>query len=320
MALSDDQKAILRLLAQRGAGLRRPRGPDGDQRRRGPRAGARRRWPSSKPSGIPAPAIPAPPASAATASADPDTEPEPEPARPPPRAAAPSRRSPSRPPASRHPKTAAGRLRRPRPKLSLPSSGGGRAALAAGVAIVVALVIVILVSGGDDSGDTTTAARRHHRPARKPTDRAATNPKLTQAVLDPVDGSDAKGVATFGRVKNSLALQVEAEGLEPTGDGESYTIWLYASPQKMLPLASTAVAENGRIGAQVEVPTEVLAYLANETFDQLDISQTTDATLKASLAKATQGKEGAGLHRHRRPPRHRSPARSSAPPRSSRTK
>ena len=38
----------------------------------------------------------------------------------------------------------------------------------------------------------------------------------------------------------------------------------------MLPLASTAVGENGRIGAQVEVPAEVLAYLANETFDQID--------------------------------------------------
>jgi hypothetical protein len=59
----------------------------------------------------------------------------------------------------------------------------------------------------------------------------------------------------------------------------------------MLPLASTAVGDNGKIGAQVQVPTEVLAYLASETFDQLDISLTEDATLKASLAKATKEKE-----------------------------
>jgi len=154
---------------------------------------------------------------------------------------------------------------------------------------VVALVIVLAVSGGDDSGTTTGSSESTS--GAEETVSASNNPKLTQAVLGPVDGGDAKGVATFGRVKNSLALQIEAEGLAPTGKGQSYTVWLYQSPQKMLPLASTAVGDNGKIGAQVQVPTEVLAYLANETFDQLDISLTEDATLKASLAKATKEKE-----------------------------
>ncbi len=111
-------------------------------------------------------------------------------------------------------------------------------------------------------------------------------------------------MATFGRVKNSLALQVEAEGLEPTAKGESYTIWLYESPQKMLPLASTAVGANGKIGAQVQVPTEVLAYLANETFDQLDISLTDRRHPESLAGQGDEGKEGADLHRHRRPARH----------------
>ena len=105
-----------------------------------------------------------------------------------------------------------------------------------------------------------------------------------------MDGGDATGVAIFGRVKKSLALQVAAEGLEPTGDGESYTIWLAASPQKMLPLASTEASEDGAIGAQVEVPVEVLAYLANETFRQIAITRTDESQLKASLAKATKEK------------------------------
>jgi hypothetical protein len=109
--------------------------------------------------------------------------------------------------------------------------------------------------------------------------------------LSAVDGSDARGVATFGRVKNSLALQIEAEGLEPTQKGDSYTVWLAQSPQKMLPLASTEVTKSGKIGAQLEVPTEVLAFLAKGTFDQLAITQTTDAALKASLAKATREKK-----------------------------
>jgi hypothetical protein len=179
-----------------------------------------------------------------------------------------------------------------RPKLTLPASNGARAALAAGLAAVVTLLVVLALGGGGD-GDSgeTTAASGESTTAAEETIEASANPKLTQAILSPLDGSDAKGLATFGRIKNELALQVEAEGLTPTEQGQSYTIWLYESPQKMLPLASTIVPESGKIGAQVQVPTEVLAYLAQKTFDQIDISLTDDATLKASLAKATREKK-----------------------------
>jgi hypothetical protein len=179
-----------------------------------------------------------------------------------------------------------------RRKVSLPSSDGARAAVVAGVLVVIALIVVLALGGGDDSdggptvtGDGTTTSAETTSAA------AASGREITQAVLKPVDGGGAEGVAAFGRVKNSLALQIEASGLEPTGKGQSYTVWLYESPRKMLPLASTRVPESGKIAAQVEVPTEVLAYLANETFDQIDISLTTDATLKASLAKATREKK-----------------------------
>jgi hypothetical protein len=180
----------------------------------------------------------------------------------------------------------------PRPRPSLPKSSGARAAIAAGIAIVALFAVILAIGGGDDSSDPTTpASSEGSAGSEEPIDTASANPKLTQAVLSPIDGGDAKGLATFGRVKNALALQIEAEGLEPTGKGESYTVWLYESPRKMLPLASTVVDDSGRIGAQVQVPTEVLAYLAKETFDQIDISLTTDATLKAALAKATREKK-----------------------------
>jgi hypothetical protein len=114
---------------------------------------------------------------------------------------------------------------------------------------------------------------------------------VTKAVLNPVDGSEASGVAVFGRVKNKLALQVFAEGLNETAKGEDYTIWLAASEAKMLPLASTPVNKGGKISAQVEVPVEILAYLANETFGQIAITRTDESQLKASLAKATKEKQ-----------------------------
>jgi hypothetical protein len=281
MELSNDQKAILRLLAQRGAAgyedLTALLGMDAAEVHERAKAAAAQ----LEADGIPAPSIPAP------GVAEP-VEPAPDP--PPVQTEPPTITKPVTPPP---PAPAAKPKPSQPPKLPLPKSSSARAALAAGIAIVVALiVIVILVSGGGDSGDTTTSASGESTTASEDTGSiAATNPKLTQAVLDPIDGSDAKGLATFGRVKNSLALQLEAEGLEPTGKGEAYTIWLYESPQKMLPLASTAVGKDGKIGAQVEVPTEVLAYLASETFDQLDVSRTNEATLKAALTKATKEKK-----------------------------
>lgn len=160
-------------------------------------------------------------------------------------------------------------------------------AILAGVAIVVLFLVFIFVGGGDsDDGDATTTTGS----ATQALERAAAREgkEVTKAVLNPVDGSEAAGEAIFGRVKNSLALQVLAEGLEQTDKGESYTIWLSASPDKMLPLASTEVGEEGQIQAQVEVPTEVLAYLANETFTFIAVTKTDDSQLEASLAKATK--------------------------------
>jgi hypothetical protein len=297
MELSNDQKAILRLLAQRGAAgyddLTALMGIDAAEVHERAKVAAAQ----LEAEGIPAPSIPPPGAAEPESPAEPaapSRSPEPKPVAPPePRAPAPPAavEAPPAVAAPEPPRKDPPKVPGSRPKFPLPKSGGARAALAAALAVVVALIVVLAVSGGDDSGDTTTSASGESTTAAEETVSASTNPKLTQAVLDPVEGGDGKGVATFGRVKNSLALQIEAEGLEPTEKGQSYTVWLYQSPEKMLPLASTAVGENGKIGAQVKVPTEVLGYLANETFDQLDISLTSDSTLEASLAKATKEKK-----------------------------
>ena len=298
MELSNDQKAILRLLSQRGEDgyedLTALLGIDAAAVHERAKAAAAQ----LEAEGIPAPSIPAPGASRPGAVPEPTepapaSEPSAQPVEPPPAPAPaePAPPAPVKPVTTPPPPPAAKAKSSQSPKLQLPKSGGARAALAAGVAIVVALVIVVLVSGGGGSSDPTTSTTAASEGATGSGGIAAANPKLTQAVLSPVDGGGAKGLATFGRVKNSLALQLEAEGLEPTGKGQSYTVWLYDTASKRLPLASTEVGANGRIGAQVAVPTEVLAYLANETFGQLYISRTDDATLKAALAKATKEKK-----------------------------
>jgi hypothetical protein len=173
--------------------------------------------------------------------------------------------------------------------------GRGLWAILAGAAVVILFVVFVFSGGGDDGGgdSTTTSSTAAGGGTVAALEEAAEggSRKVTKASLEAVDGGDAIGVAIFGRVKKSLALQIAAEGLEPTGKGESYTIWLAASPQKMLPLASTnEVGEDGKLAAQVEAPVEVLAYLANETFGQIAITRTEDSRLEASLRDATKKK------------------------------
>ncbi|HET7120274.1 MAG TPA: AsnC family protein [Solirubrobacterales bacterium] len=277
MALSEDQKAILRLLAQRGAA-----GYDDLAALLGVsvaevHARAKTAAEQLEGEGIPAPAIPEPGADASVRAPEP----------PKPRAELP--KGPPKPPLRKELKLLENR---------------GLWAILAGVAILVLFLVIVFGVGGDGGSDSTSASAEQSDnckvgSAPKPNGKLLTalaaaaikSPKeVTRAVLNPVDGSEAKGLAVFGRVKNALALQVAVEGL-PKSANCGYTIWIAASPSRMLPLASTEVRKDGRINAQVEVPTEILAYLANETFGQIAVTRTDESQLKASLATATKEKE-----------------------------
>jgi hypothetical protein len=189
----------------------------------------------------------------------------------------------------------------PRPKrgLGLPSSNGARIGIAAVVAavVVVAVLLIVLGGGGSDSSSTATSASAAApsggavREAVEAAESSKGKKGVTKAVLTGVGGSEAQGIAILGRVKNKLALQIVAEGLEPLGKGESYAIWIAQSPSRMLPLAASPVNENGQIASQFEVPTELLAYLANETFDEIAVTRTSNSKLNASLKEATSAEE-----------------------------
>jgi hypothetical protein len=293
VALSDDQKAILRLLSQRGAqgyeDLSALLGVSVDEVHSRAKAAAAQ----LEGEGIPAPSIPEPgggggddsPSVAKDGEAPPGESSPPKPAPP----------SPAPPEPKPIPKHEHHTLKEDAHRLKL-LEGRGLWALLAGAAAVVLFVVFILVGGdGTDGGDntTTTSSSAPSGETVAALEKAAEEGKkeVTKASLQAVDGSEAVGVAIFGRVKKSLALQVAAEGLEPAEGEDGYTIWLAASPEKMLPLASTEVGEDGRIGAQVTVPVEVLAYLASETFRQIAITRTDESQLKASLAKATKEKD-----------------------------
>jgi hypothetical protein len=155
--------------------------------------------------------------------------------------------------------------------------------------VAVALILVLALSGGGSSPSGSTTTTSATTPSGG-TNASAYNSKLTQAVLSPVNGGSASGRALFGRIKKTVVLQVEANGLEPSPAGESYTVWLYRSPKLRLPLAATKVGKSGKLAAQYPLPSEVIAYLASGAFDQIDISLTRNSTLAASLAVAKKQK------------------------------
>jgi hypothetical protein len=272
MGLSDDQRAMLRLVAQRGEqGYEDIAALKGlsveDVRAQVAAALAQLDEEGALAGSAAAPETPAAPAPQPPKAAQP-----PPPAPKPQAAAAPAPKAPGG------------------PRFSMPTGTALRAAIA-GAVIVVALVVIIVIVSGGGGGDSTTSASSGDQTTASDGQPTTNAKQVTKAILSEVGGSGAKGVAIFGRFKNKLALELAAEGLQQTAKGTSYTVWLAASPQKMLPLASTAVPKSGKIGAQFEVPVEVLAYLASETFSDIVITRTDDAALETALAAATKAKQ-----------------------------
>ncbi len=156
----------------------------------------------------------------------------------------------------------------------------------AGAVAVILILVLALSGGGSSSSPTTTPASSRELGSSKATNTTPTNSSLTGAVLKPVDGGNAKGLALFGRIKNKVALEVEAQDLEPSATGESYAIWLARSPTLMVPIASTEVGKSGRIAAEYQVPNEVLVFLASGAFDELAVTRVANDQFKSAVAKA----------------------------------
>lgn len=315
MALSDEQNAMLRLLAsgEQGYGdIAALLGLSEDE----VRAKVVGALAQLQAEGKPAPDIPPPILGGAKPAAE-VAPPEPEPPAAEPPAAEPIQAEPTAPSAPSAPKVAAATPSAPKPvapppaAASPPPSGpndgrtitlpsGGKAWLLGGgilTAIAVIVVVILLVSGGSSDNSSSTASTEGGSTAASENgggENSGGAKEATQAELVAVDGSEAVGLATFGRLKNKLALQIEAKGLEATTATDAYTIWLAQSPQKMLPLASTAVKGSGQgagqIAAQFEVPVEILAYLASGTFDQIAITRTKTKPFEASIKVATENK------------------------------
>ncbi len=277
MALSDDQRAMLRLLAQREEGyedIAALKGMSVEEVRAEVKEALAQLAEDREAAVEPAPPV-EPPASREPAKAE---EP-PEPAKEEPRVEGPSP-SPAKPSAPAKPAA-----RRPRP--SVPPERRRLLLLTGGALGVVAVVLIAIAvfSDGSDSASSTgpqTVALSESAPAK--------NAKVTKALLKPVNGGDAEGLVLFGRLRKEVVLQIAAKGLEPAPRGKAYVLWL-ASPKQMVPLTPLAVDKSGVIAAQHPVPAQVIVYLAKDVFNEIDISLLSVAAYKAAFSKANKEKK-----------------------------
>lgn len=274
MALSDDQRAMLRLLAQREQGyedIAALMGLSVDD----VRAKVKDALAQLEDEGVAAPPLPPEPTPPA---------PEPTPAPPALEPTPPSEEPPATVVAKQAPPAAAAppplAPKKPRDRNQLLAIGVGVLAL---IVIVVLAVLLIANSGGDsDGGDATAAANDS---TAQTTANGNENLDPTMAVLKPVAGQSGSGTAVFGNFEESLVLAVEAKGLEPTAAGTQYAIAIAASPTKILPIATTAVGAKGTIEASIKLPAELLLFLANETYSEIVITRANTARLKAEIKK-----------------------------------
>jgi hypothetical protein len=285
--LTDDQKAMLRLLAQREEGyddMAALMGISVEEVRERvkealaeveepPEVEEEPAAPTPPPAPDPAPPEPAPPA-------EPTPTPTPKPVEPTPTPAPPE--EPASEPAPKRTGKRSGQI----PSLKVPKDRGALIGLGAGVLVVVALVIVLIVGGDGGGGGSSTTGTAGERSLAENAGAPAESKNLTQAVLSADDGSDASGQAIFGRFKKKVLLQVTGEGLEPSADGESYAVWLSHSGDAMVPVGTAKVEDSGQLAARFEVPAAVLVLVARAAFDEIEVTRTSDSRLNVAIAKA----------------------------------
>jgi hypothetical protein len=272
MALTDDQRAMLRLLAQNDESyedIAALKGVSVEQVRSEVKAAL---------------------AAAAADESAPPTRVEPPSGEVTPRPEEPARTTePSPPPApsSKGPAVPGKPGTRP-PHTSMPPERRRLLAFAAGAVAVVAVVLIAFAVFGDSSGSSSSSTGGGSSASETA---GAESGKLTQAELRPASGENGEGRAIFGRLgKKEIVLQVAAQGLTPNSKGESYTVWLYRSPKVVLRIGSVKVGQSGRLGVQLPIPAELLAYVAAGAFKQIYVSRTEDAAYEAAVARAKKQK------------------------------
>jgi hypothetical protein len=157
--------------------------------------------------------------------------------------------------------------------------------LGAGALLLVVAVLAIagVFGGGDDDGSDQTAT----------TPAGDENLVITQ--LAPLSGdTGASGQAVFAQANDQPLLQINLTGLQPSGQGQLYIVWLYSSDQFAFPIARDRVAQNGNLTGAAPIPQALLGALGS--FGCIDVSLAESKETQAALQEAAEGRTPVPRH------------------------
>lgn len=137
------------------------------------------------------------------------------------------------------------------------------------LAVILALVLTGVIGGSDDS------------------DEPDSNPSPTTATLKAVPGQSGKGTAQFGFSGANLATNVQISGLEPSAQGDVYTVWLFGSTGAF-PLHRTAVGETGSISGQIALDESIICLIAGDVFTEMRVSRVKDSAMRRLERQVSQ--------------------------------
>ena len=144
----------------------------------------------------------------------------------------------------------------------------------AAVLIAAVIAVVVFAGSGDDSSDTT-----------------AEEPAPTTAVLRPVEGAEGRGVVQFGFSGTDFAADLQFNGLQPSEQGQSYTIWLFGSGGSF-PVNQARVNNSGAITGQVVINQAILCLIAGDFFTEMRLSRVDNDEMTRTIDEAVESGGG----------------------------
>lgn len=145
--------------------------------------------------------------------------------------------------------------------------------LVSAAGLVAIVVAVVLLLGGADSGSTE-------------------DPGPTEARLSPVPGEDGGGVVEFGFAGASFAANVSLTGLQPSGGGEGYALWL-DGPVGAFPFDRAKAGQQGVVAGQSNINQAIICFIAADLFTEVKLSRAPDERFRSALREAVSARGGA---------------------------
>ena len=176
-----------------------------------------------------------------------------------------------------------------------PASRLGGLLLIAAVIAVVGVVLFLVLRGGDDDPATEQSATPTATATATPT--ATAQAQVTDEIpLRAVGGGKAKGTMTVFLQNGQLLFALQATNVPPSGDQDSYAIWLTGAGGKARRLGFTnPVGANGQLGIQGPGQKDLAAFpQLYATYDTVVVSRETRDDGKQPAQVLLSGKLPAG--------------------------